>query len=116
MFLVVAVAAAALWGLEAVVRGLRQAASQRTAAAVAERAGQGTIAECDDAALEHTDFPVVTPALAKDKADADAVNRRAWAARDFVAERPLWASECLFRFRLCERTAFVLDFGDGHCT
>jgi hypothetical protein len=39
----------------------------------------------------------------------------AWAAKDFVAELPLWASEYLFRFWLCERTAFVLNFGHGHC-
>ena len=39
---------------------------------------------------------------------------RAWAARDFLAELPLWASDYLFRFRLCERTAFVLNFGHGH--
>jgi hypothetical protein len=40
---------------------------------------------------------------------------RAWAARDFLSELPLWASEYLFRFRLCERTALVLNFGHGHC-
>ena len=40
---------------------------------------------------------------------------RAWAARDLLAELPLWASEYLFRFRLCERTAFVLNLGHGHC-
>ena len=60
----VAVAAAALWGLAAFVRRLRQAASQRTAAAVAKRARQGTIAEGDDAALEHADGAVVPPAVA----------------------------------------------------
>ena len=40
---------------------------------------------------------------------------RAWAARDFLAELPVWASEYLFRFRLCERTAFVLKFSHGYC-
>ncbi len=55
-----------------VVRLLRQAAGQRTAAAVAERAGQGAIAEGDNAALEHADWAVVSPALAEGEADADA--------------------------------------------
>lgn len=40
---------------------------------------------------------------------------KAWAARDLLVELPLWASEFLFRFRLCERNAFVLNFGHGHC-
>jgi hypothetical protein len=55
-----------------VVRLLRQAAGQRTAAAVAERAGQRAIAEGDDAALEHANGSVVPPALAEGEADADA--------------------------------------------
>lgn len=42
MFLVAAVATA-LWGLVVVVRRLRQAASQRTAAAVAKRARRGRL-------------------------------------------------------------------------
>jgi hypothetical protein len=54
------------------VRLLRQAAGQRAAAAVAERAGQRAIAEGDDAALEHADGAVVSPTLAESEADADA--------------------------------------------
>ncbi|MCE2728370.1 MAG: hypothetical protein LW698_16665 [Planctomycetaceae bacterium] len=65
-------AAAALWGLVAVVRRLRQAAGQRTATAVTERARQGAIAEGDDAALEHADGAVVPPAVAEGESDPDA--------------------------------------------
>jgi hypothetical protein len=61
MFLVVAVPAAVLGGLLLVARRLRQAADQRASAAVAERAGQGPIAEGDDAALEHADGAVIPP-------------------------------------------------------
>jgi hypothetical protein len=56
----------------AVVCGLRQAASQRKAAAVAKRARQGAIAEGDDAALEHADGAVVPPAVAEGEPDSDA--------------------------------------------
>ncbi len=65
------VRAAALVVPMLVVRLLRQAAGQRTAAAVAERAGQGAIAEGDDAALEHADWAVISPALAEGEADTD---------------------------------------------
>jgi hypothetical protein len=66
------VRAAALVVPMLVVRLLRQAARQWTAAAVAERAGQRAIAEGDDAALEHADGTVVSPALTEGEADADA--------------------------------------------
>ena len=72
MFLVVVVSAAGTVALLLVVRGLCQAASQGTAAAVAERAGQGLVAEGDDAALEYADGAVVPPAVAEGEADADA--------------------------------------------
>jgi len=55
-----------------VARRLRQAAGQRTAAAVAERAGQGLVAEGDDSALEYADGAVVPPAVAEGEADTDA--------------------------------------------
>jgi len=72
VFLVVAVSAAGAVALLLVVRRLRQAAGQGTAAAVAERAGQRPIAEGDDASLEHADGTVVPPALTEGEADADA--------------------------------------------
>ncbi len=53
--MVVVVSAAEAVALLLVVRGLRQAASQRTAAAVAKRAREEAIAEGDDAALEHAE-------------------------------------------------------------
>jgi hypothetical protein len=71
VFLVAGVAAAALvvlWGLVGVVRSLRQAASQWTAAAVAERAGRRTVADGDDAALEYAGGTVVPPADEDDAA------------------------------------------------
>ena len=67
-----AVSAAGAVALLLVVRRLRQAAGQGTAAAVAERAAQRAIAEGDDAPLEHADGTVVPPALKEGEADADA--------------------------------------------
>ena len=67
-----AVSAAGAVALLLVIRGVCQAAGQRTAAAVAKRAGQGLVAEGDDAALEHADGPVVSPALPEREPDPDA--------------------------------------------
>ena len=72
VFLMVVVLVAAVLVPMLMVRLLRQAAGQRTAAAVAERAGQRAITEGHDVPLEHADGTVVPPALTEGEADADA--------------------------------------------